>query len=114
MTRTVNGKEKVTEKEIFDKSSDRIGRLVTKIWLCRYPRCRYLIYDNGSEFKLQFETLCDSYGIKRKPTTIKNPHTNAICERVHQVLGTMMCSSELDMADSVHPADIDTSIDNSA
>ena len=91
-----------------------MSRLVNKIWLCRYPRCRYLIYDNGSEFKLLFETLCDSYGIKRKPTTIKNPQANVICERVHQVLGTMMRTSELDMADSVHPADIDTFIANAA
>jgi hypothetical protein len=47
---------------------------------------------------------------------IKNPQANAICERVHQVLGTMMRASELDMADSVHPADIDidTFIDNAA
>jgi hypothetical protein len=114
MTRRVNGKEKVIEEEIFDKSSDQISRLVNKIWLCRYPRCCYLIYDNGLEFKLHFETLCDSYGIKRKPTTIKNPQANAICKRVHQVLGTMMRTSELDMADSVHPAHIDTFIDNAA
>jgi hypothetical protein len=49
-----------------------------------------------------------------KPTKIKNPPANAICERVHQVLGTMMRTSELDMADSVEPADIDTFIDNAA
>jgi hypothetical protein len=86
MTKKVNGKERIIEEEIFDndKSSDRISRLVNKIWLCRYPRCRYLIYNNGSEFKLHFETLCDSYGIK------PNPQANAICERIHQVLGTMM------------------------
>jgi hypothetical protein len=111
-TKKVNGKERTIEEEIFDKSSDRISRLVNKIWLCRYPRCRYLIYNNGSEFKLHFETLCDSYGIKRKPTTIKNPQANAICECVHQVLGTMMGTAELDMADSVYPPDIDTFIDN--
>jgi len=114
MTRMVNGKEKLIEEEIFDKSSDQISQLVNKIWLCRYPPCRYLIYNNGSEFKLHFETLCDSYGIKRTPTTIKNPQADAICERVHQVFGTMMRTSELDMADSVHPADIDTFIDDSA
>jgi hypothetical protein len=114
MTKTVNGKERMIEEEIFDKSSDRISQLVNKIWLCRYPRCRYLIYDNGLEFKLHFETLCDSYDIKRKPTMIKNPQANANCERVHQVLGTMMRTSELDMADSVEPADIDTCIDNAA
>ena len=113
MTKKVNGKERTIEEEIFDKSSDRISRLVNKIWLCRYPRCRYLIYDNGLEFKLHFETLCDSC-IQRKPTTIKNPKANAICERVHQILGTMMRTSEIDMANSVEPADIDTSIDNTA
>jgi len=89
MTNKVNGKERTIEEEIFDKSSDRISPLVNKIWLCRYPRCYYLIYNNGSDFNLHFETLCDSYGIKRKPTTIKNPQANAICERVHQVLCTM-------------------------
>jgi hypothetical protein len=68
----------------------------------------------GRSSNYLFETLCDSYGIKRKPTTIKNPQANAICERIHQVLGTMMCTSELDMADSVEPADIDTFIDNAA
>jgi hypothetical protein len=51
---------------------------------------------------------------KRKPTMIKNPQENAICERIHQVLGTMMCTSEIDMAESVEPADIDTFIDNAA
>jgi len=85
ITKKENGKERTIEEEIFEKSSDRIAWLVTKIWLCRYPRCCYLIYNNGSEFKLHFETLCNSYGKKRKPTTIKNPQANAICERVHHI-----------------------------
>ena len=114
ITKKKNGKERTIKEEIFDKSSDRIARLVRKIWLCRYPCCWYLIYNNGSEFKLHFETLCNSYSIKRKPTTIKNPQVNAICERVHQVLGTMMRASEIDMANSVDSADIDTFIDNAA
>jgi hypothetical protein len=36
-TKMVNGKEKVREELIFDKSSNQIARLVNKIWLCRYP-----------------------------------------------------------------------------
>jgi len=103
MTNKVNGKERTIEEEIFDKSSDQIARLVNKIWLCRYPRCHYLIYDNGSEFNLHFETLCGSC-VRRKPTTIKNPTANAICERVHQILETLMRTSEIDMANSVEPA----------
>jgi hypothetical protein len=113
MTKKVNGKERTIKKEIFDKSSDRISWLVDKIWLCRYPSCRYLAYHNGSEFKLHFETLCGSC-IQRKPTKIKNPKANAIYEHVLQILGTMMRTSEIDMANSVEPADIDTSIDNTA
>jgi hypothetical protein len=61
---------------------------------------------------LNFEYLCDSYGIKCKPTTIKNPQTNAIIERVHQALGEMLCTAEIDMADSVSPDDVDVFLDN--
>jgi hypothetical protein len=73
-----------------------------------------MVYDNGSEFKLNFEHLCDSYGIKHKPTMVKNPQANAILERVHQVLGQMLCTLELDMADSISPDDVDVFLDNAA
>ena len=73
-----------------------------------------MVYNNGSEFKSNFEYLCDSYGIKRKPTTIKNPQANAILERVHQVLGQMLRTAEINMADSVTPDDVDLFLDNMA
>jgi hypothetical protein len=76
---TVNGKESSIVEEIFDKTSERIAWLVNKTWLSRYPRCCYIIYDNGSEFKLNFEYLCETFGIKRKPTTIKNPQALPPC-----------------------------------
>ena len=72
------------------------------------------MYDNGSEFKLDVEYLCDSYGIKRKPTTIKNLQANAILERMHQVLGQMLCTAEIFMADSVTPDDVNVFLDNAA
>ena len=81
---TVN-KDGKTKEAYFDKSSFMISHLVNKCWFSRYPRCKNIIYDNGSEFKLNFETLCDSYRVKRKPTSIKNPQANAILERIHQV-----------------------------
>ena len=98
----------------FNKSSAMISTLVDKTWFSRYPRCQHIIYDNGSEFKLHFEALCDSYGIKRKPTSVKNPQANAILERVHQVLMTMLRTAELDMADSVAPSDVDAFLTNAA
>ena len=36
---------------IFDKTSAQISNLVYKCLFTRYPCCRYMIYDNGSEFK---------------------------------------------------------------
>ncbi len=100
---TVNGKELLLADEIFDKTSERIAKLVNKTWLCRYLWCHHLIYDNGSEFKLHFEYLCESYGVMCKPTTVKNPRANGILECVHQVQGQMLRTAELDMADSVTP-----------
>jgi hypothetical protein len=74
------------------------------------------MYNNGSEceFKLDFEYLCKSYGIKHKPTTIKNPQVNAILECLHQVLTQMLHTAELDMAESVTPNDVDVFLDNAA
>ena len=103
-----------TKDAYFDKSSSMISTLVNRTWFSRYPRCQHIIYDNGSEFKLHFEALCDSYGIKRKPTSVKNPQANAILERVHQVIMTMLRTAEIDMAASVAPSDIATFLTNAA
>ncbi len=73
-----------------------------------------MVYNNGSKFKLHFEHLCDSYGIKHKPTTVKIPQANAILEHAHQVLGQMLRTLELDMANSVSPDDVDVFLDNAA
>jgi hypothetical protein len=72
------------------------------------------IYDNGSEFKLHFEYLCESYGIKHKPTTVRNPQENGILECVHRVLGQMLRTAELDMANSVTLNDVDVFLDSAA
>ncbi len=50
----------------------------------------------------------------RKPTMVKNPRVNGILELVHQVLGQMLCTAELDMANSVAPDDVDVFLDNAA
>ncbi len=111
---TVNGKESSIVEEVFDKTSDNIAQLVNKMWLSRYPRCHYIIYNNGSEFKLNFDYLCETYGIKRKPTTIMNPQANANLEHLHQVLAQMLHTSELDMAKTITPDDVNVFLDNAA
>jgi hypothetical protein len=104
---TVNGKELPTAKKSFGKYLDCMAKLVNKTWLCKYPQCCHLIYNSGSEFKLHFEYLCNSYGINRKPTMVKNPQANAILECVHQVLEQMLHTAEIDTAISVTPDDVD-------
>ncbi len=59
-------------------------------------------------------TLSKSYGMKHKPTMVKNPQANGILECVHQVLGQMLHTAEIDMADAVTPDDVDVFLDNAA
>ena len=91
-----------------------INKLVNKTWFSHYPHCQHIIYDNGSKFKLHFKALCESFGIKRKPTSVKNPTANAILEQVHQVISTMLHTAELDMADTVASSDIDAFLTDAA
>jgi hypothetical protein len=59
------------------------------------------------QIKTSLLALCDTYGIKRKPNSVKNPQANAILEHIHAVLGNMLHTSELDMAEMVKASDID-------
>ena len=74
----------ITEVRI-DKSSKSVARLFNKSWLSRYLCACSIIYNNGSEFKLFFENFCDSFGLTRKRTKIRNPQANAVLERIQQV-----------------------------
>ena len=37
--------------EYIDKSSARYIQIFNNIWICRYPRPRKVVFDNGSDFK---------------------------------------------------------------
>ena len=50
---TFDKKTKVAEP-YFDKSSTQFRNLVYETWFSRYPHCQYIIYNNGSKFKLHF------------------------------------------------------------
>ncbi len=98
----------------FDKSSAQIRYIVYKTWFSRYPCYQYLIHDNGSEFKLHFHALCDTYGINHKPTSVKNPQANAILKRIHAIFTNMLCTAKLDMAKLVKASDFDDFLSDSA
>jgi hypothetical protein len=52
--------------------------------------------------------------MKRKPTSVKNPQANAILEHIHGVLGNMLRTSELNIAESVRAIDIDVFLSDAA
>ena len=76
--------------------SDTAQRVFDSMWLSRYPRPQECGFDNGSKFKWLFAEMCDNFGIRKKTSTDYNPQSNAIIERVHQVLGNALRSFELE------------------
>ena len=83
--------------EISDMKSITVANVVEQEWLSRYPRPSQVIYDRGSEFiGHEFQRMIkEDYGIVRKPISSKNPQANAIIERIHQVVGNILCTFEL-------------------
>ena len=77
-------------------TADCCQRAMDDVWINRYPRPKEIGLDNGSEFKSVFEQLCVNYGMTKKPSTSHNPQANSIIERVHQVLGNMLRTFELE------------------
>jgi len=70
----------IAEVSLVDQSSARISELFDEVWLSRYPRPRRVIYDNGSEFKKNFQPMLADFAVKTICTSIKNPQANAILE----------------------------------
>ena len=81
-----------------DKRAITVANLVELTWLSRYPRPSKVTMDRGKEFvgKEFKRELCEKeYGIKVKMATTANPQANSIVERVHQTLGNMVRSLNL-------------------
>ena len=89
---------KIKEMKDTNNSADA-ARIFYNTWLSRYPRPRRVIMDNGSEFKRDFKPLLQTFGIKPKHITVKNPQANAVLERIHQVVGDMLRSKDLENYD---------------
>ena len=82
--------------EYIDKSSDRISHIFSKTWIFRYPRARKVVFDNGSEFKQDFNPLLKDPDIKTILTLVKMPQSNAPVEQVHQVILNMLVNKDLE------------------
>ena len=58
--------------EYTDKSYDRVSHLFKNTWICRCPRPRQVVFDNGSEFKRYFTPFLKDLNIKTVLKKIKN------------------------------------------
>ena len=68
----VTGWFEITEVPYINQILARISQLFNQMWQSRYPRPQRVRFDNGSESKKKIIPLLKDFGIKPKPTSIKN------------------------------------------
>ena len=75
-----------------NKKSITVANIAEQEWFARYPWSTQVTFDRGSEFiEKDFKhMLVHDYGIKRKPITVRNPQVNAIVEKIHQLIASMV------------------------
>ena len=93
-----------TWPEIIQLEGKSVYHLAKKFdaqWPCRYPRPKTVVVDNGSEFvRREFQELLSRYGIKYEPTTVLNPRSNGIKERMHLTMADMLRKMTFKVADA--------------
>ena len=95
-----------------NKTSEHVAEQFANCWLSRYPRPIKCIHDNGGEFLgWNFQELLTRAGIRSKPTTIKNPQANAVCERMHKTVADIL-RSIIKEDPPRRRADVEQKIDN--
>ena len=86
------------------KRADVVANIVEQTWLTRYPWPQIVTFDRGTEFMAEFSAmLVNDYGVKRRPITKRNPQANAIVERVHQTIGNMIRTFQVQDLDENDP-----------
>jgi hypothetical protein len=83
-------------KDVKDKSAKESMNTFDDVWLSRYPRPKYIGFDNRGEYKNVFEELVNNYGIKKKNSNPFNPQSNGIIERVHLTLNDSLITAQID------------------
>ena len=74
----------------------RCKEILDSVWLPRYPRPREIVFDNGGEFKAEFSQLCEDMGLDENHSLPWNPQSNAILERIHQILADCLRTFEFE------------------
>ena len=83
-------------KAVANAQANEIQAAFDDVWLSHYPRPQYLGYNNGNEYKKEFEQMRRNYRMQKRTSLEYNPQSNGIIERVHQVIGDMLRTFELE------------------
>ena len=89
---------------ILNKTAANVADIAERTWFTRYPLPQKIIFDRGTEFMAEFAKMCrDDYGLTRRPITTRNPQANAIIERVHQTIGNIIRTFDVQTIDDKDP-----------
>jgi transposase InsO family protein len=74
-----------------NKTAAHAGMMFENNWLARCPRPMRCVHDNGGEFVgANFQRMLGLNGVKDALTSVKNPQSNATCERMHQTAANVL------------------------
>ena len=77
--------------QLDKKTAYHILKRFDSQWLCCYPCLTKVVCNNGGEFVgEEFQELLRSYAVEQVPTTVANPQSNGIKERMHLTMADML------------------------
>ena len=87
-------------RSVPEARADLVANQVELAWLTRYPLPNKITVDRGKELLAEFKTMmANDYGISCSPISVRNPQANAIVERVHQTIGNIIRTYEIQEMD---------------
>lgn len=99
--------------QLDNKSCARVRQQLENCWLSRYPKPNQRVRDNGGNFiGLKLQELLLQYSIKDFLTTVMNPGSNVICERMHQTVGNIFTTLVYTNQPNNYKQEVNQMIDN--
>jgi transposase InsO family protein len=91
-------------EQISNKTAAEVADICETTWSTRHPLPQRITLDRGTEFMAEFAKMVkNDHGLKLKPITTRNPQANAIVERVHQTIGNIIRTFNVQSMDSDDP-----------
>jgi hypothetical protein len=91
-------------QQIENKTAAEVAGICEKTWFTRYSFPQRITLDRGTEFMAEFAKMVkDDYGLKIKAITTRDPQAYAIIECVHQTIGNIIHTFDVQTMDSNDP-----------